>query len=99
MTVDELIALARSMLDRYALLGIPSDKLPADEMRLAYGILDLFQREMPCGAPRPVGVRERGHGGRDYVAIPVDSSGEWDLDDARAFAVAILRAADEADHG
>lgn len=82
MTVDELIALARTV-------HYDEDYAPA---RLAPAILDLLAEDAPCGfdAPR---VRD----GFVHVPWSWAGSTSYEPDDARALARMLLRAADEAD--
>jgi hypothetical protein len=89
-TVEELLADARRA---RAVLGDMTIDTAAEERlyRLSLGVVDLLARDFPCGWDQPKGVR---FGDRPFVS--------WDgehhtPDDIRGVAIALLRAADDAE--
>lgn len=85
MTVDELLAEARQLVG----LNVNAYVHP-DAMRTARAILDLLGTPAPCGWPEPV---VKGPGSLWWEALGMLLSS----DEARAIAVMLLRAADEAE--
>ena len=87
MTVAQMLELARAITlhPRYA---------DHEALGLARGVIELLEASFPCGWPEPVG----------HVPDPVFGSpwvewhnNEFDIDEARGIAVAILKATDLAD--
>lgn len=85
MTLDELLTLAREVVAK----GI----VKADDTRLSIAVLDLLGEALPCGFEPP-------HADPQNQTVSITDGDDMPLyelspGEARAFAAAILRAADE----